>query len=99
MENKAEMFDPTESLPVDPISSLKDLETSVALAISQGIKELEVTKELMSQLLKAQYSDKNNSIIYKNVFLFEFGKKDETKLLLSENLNRKVHGTSRLKGR
>lgn len=95
----AEMFDPNKSLGEAPVSSLRELETKVALALSQGIKELETTSEVMSQLLRGGYSDTNNSIIYKNVFLFEVGKKEETKIKLAENLNQRVHGVSRLKGR
>jgi hypothetical protein len=93
------MYDGTVDPTTEPVSSLRDLETKVALALNHGVKELEATKEVMSQLLRGEYSDSNNSIIYKNVFLFEVGKKEEAKAKLVENMNRRVHGASRLKGR
>lgn len=98
-DEAATFYDGNEPLSAEPVSSLRDLETQVTLALGQGVKELEVTKEVMSQLLRGSYSDTNNSIIYKNVWLFEVGKAQQTKEKLNENLNRRLHGKSGLKGR
>lgn len=79
------------------VSSYRDLEYQVALAKSQGIKELDTTPELMSQLLKGEYGDSNKSMMYKDVRLFEVGTKDVTLAKESRSVTEVLHGRSRLK--
>lgn len=63
--------------PLDLVESLSSLEHMVALAKVNGVKDLLVTKEVLSQVLKTQYPAKSGYMVYKNVRLIEQDRRDE----------------------
>ena len=74
----AKSFDKEEKPSYRPAADLYEFEHQISLAQVHGVKSIEVTSAVMSQLLKAAYPPASGYMIYKNVWVFEEGKRAES---------------------
>lgn len=76
-QKEPEMFDDKQKVTSKTIRTLADLQTQIVLARNQGTESLEITKELMSQIVKDPKSQDVGYITYNSIRVYEEGKREK----------------------
>lgn len=79
---------------VEVAQNLNQFQNMMGYCRMNGLKEMEVSPDILRYFLKEKYDPNSGFMIYENIFLFESGRTDEVKTRLNMKMEEKLFGKS-----